>query len=223
MPPETDTLAKMQELVAPLTNPELRKKLYAAVDGEPPHKTSSPNREAHWNRRTVMSYYKEPFAKELQVVLDGMLLDEEDREFRFVDFPRYTKNTLYAKINQSWLYLVDCLDPDKKYVALRQRTEIKTTKTGIRIKFTTPGSEIPLHAVKVEKEVFTHKWKDKFDDFVENGKIGEKLHLTKLSLSEEDIQDLKMSLYSIDSILHRITTSEIKLIKIDPKNKPEGL
>jgi len=80
-------------------------------------------------------YYKQFFALELKPVVDQMAVDKQPRLILFEDNQDLTKHSLYNKINQSFQYLVNHLDPSGIYATLRDEIKIKPETSGIRLKF----------------------------------------------------------------------------------------
>src|SRR5438477_4611495 len=64
-------------------------------------------------------YYNEKEARGFIPHLDSILEDKEDRELRYEDYPQWSPHTLWAKVNQSFKYIIDNLDPVGKYRQLR--------------------------------------------------------------------------------------------------------
>lgn len=90
----------------------------------------SEEKPKNWGRRTNAPYFRERYALELRAILDGMLLEYEhgthsNKIFRYIDYPELSHNSLYLKINQSKLYLLEVLDDDKKYFRFFQLIAIK--------------------------------------------------------------------------------------------------
>ena len=178
--------------------------------------SNAPVRPTNWSKLTVSPYFKEHFARELKIVLDDMLQDGKDKEFRYDDFT-LSKKSLYNKIHQAWMFLAQFLDPDNTYKTLRQRTVVTTEKTGIRIQFIRDTDTLSKKAVSVEPIAKSFEWKNKLEDFIEKGKVDEKLIIEDISLTQEEIEDLEIQFANIQGILHKFTPTSIKVMKIDPE------
>jgi len=75
------------------------------------------------------TYYSEKNAAEIRDIVDELIVDKQDRLFRYDSFPDYRRNTLYLKIRQSLLYL---FDTDKeKYDGVRGHIKTKRGQLGI--------------------------------------------------------------------------------------------
>ena len=162
--------------------------------------------------KAVPSYYRESFAKELLPTLDDVLSSRKTYEFRYEDFPNINRKTLYLKIYYAWAYIIKEMDSvDHKYLKLREETELAQKKTGVRITFI--SDMMPLRGVPVE---FISKpaFRKKIDDFLETGKESEALHITKLSLTMQEVADLQASLTGIDNLVWLVTGTSVKLIKV---------
>ena len=167
------------------------------------------------NARNNMPYYREHFAQELLPILDGMIADRRTRAFRYDNFPGIRPRSLYLKVYQSFLYVVDMLDTeDAKYLKLHNETEVTKRRDSVQIRFI-EMDRIPLRADTVDEGITKKDWRNKVDQFVDHGKAGEVLLIEKISLSDEEVQDLKDSLLQIPdaALLRIITGTRIKLIK----------
>jgi len=84
-----------------------------------------------WSTLTNAPYYKEKFALELKIVLDEMLTILESghsfvcKVYQYKHFSNYTPSTIYARIIQSKMFLLDKLDPIGKYKLFLENVEIK--------------------------------------------------------------------------------------------------
>ena len=175
-------------------------------------------RAALWSKATNVPYYKEHFAREIQPYLDKMIVDRKPLEWRFCDFPHFTRRTLFHKIYQSFLWLCDCDENCAKYIELRNQVEIsRKYKSGIRILFqriSSPGEFKPLEVDPDEPtDKAIPKWRSRVDEFLSTGEVGTSLHLTRLKLTSEDVEDLHLQLANLSNVIGRVSRDEIKIIK----------
>lgn len=172
-----------------------------------------------WSRRSNAPYYKEFYALGFKDEVDKMLLDRQDRVFRYDNFPHHSKETLYLRVNQSLRYLLDYMDDDQKtYSKWNEMTAITRERgLGVRMSFRPEfrNSSIgTFTAVAVGAKSDIPAWKQKVDDFLENATPEDKpLHLERLCLTTEQLIDLKNSLLGIDNVMSSVTAQEIKIIK----------
>lgn len=169
----------------------------------------------------VRPYYNEKFALELKGVLDEYAVDRIPREFRYDDF-QVAQQTMRQRIYQSWQYLIEHLDPDGKYLSLRNNTFIRPVKSGLQLR---PVPQAKLLVSKVTNEPNgPSDYKQRVHDFVTEAPIGSKLELKNLDLSFEEITALTTLLNTCDGVIHRITRDCIKMIKPNSeflrKNEP---
>lgn len=177
------------------------------------------NRPVGWSRRSNAPYYKEVYATALKGQIDQMLADRQDRVFPYAQFPQHSKETLYLRINQALRYLLDFLDDEHKtYSKWNEMVAITRERgRGIRISYRPEFRDSGLNAfvaVPVEQKSHVPTWKQKVDDYLENGSPADKpLHLTGLCLTVEQLADLKTSMKGLDSVMFSATAQEIKIIK----------
>src|ERR1039457_162000 len=87
-----------------------------------------------WSRRSYATYYNEAYARWFQKDVDEMMLDMQPRVYKFDMFPTLKKNSVYARINQSKSYLLDFLDPDKKYEKFFCYVRIRREDSGVALR-----------------------------------------------------------------------------------------
>lgn len=171
-----------------------------------------------WSKQTNVPYYKEHFAREIQPYIDKMIEDRKPIEWRFCDFPQYSRATLFHKIYQSLLWLCDADVNAEKYIKFRNEVEVsRKFKTGIRILFqnvAAPGEFAPKEVNPNESpDARIPKWRTRVDEFLATGPVGTTLHLTRLKLSAEDVEDLHLQLANLSNVLGKVSKDEIKIIK----------
>jgi len=157
------------------------------------------------------SYYKERFALALKIIVDEMMAEHatgiyEDRMFSYEHYEgSLSHNSLYLKISQSKMFLLDHLDKESKYVKFFDLISItKERGKGIRLSYQrdvngNPGGTAPFVALKVSQipvKIEKPAWREKVDEFLEIGKPGDQLTINRgLDLSKNDIEALRVSLY----------------------------
>lgn len=175
-------------------------------------------------------YFRESYAKQIQVYVDEMLKEEEEgiklypRRFLYKNFPNTEKETVRQRIEQSIRYLIRYLDtPDNTYGRWRQRVEIQKKKDGIYIQWikTIRSTEAPLMAEKVD-DTFSEqrsKWESELDEWLEvkASPDCDRIHL-QVSLSEEEVVELRGTIDRLNSrpnwpYAHSISASSIKIVK----------
>lgn len=196
------------------------KKVVQALTGDSKPKESKPTR--HLRR---MTYYRERFAKQMQIIIDQMMEEHsqgihEDRFFAYAAYENVlNKNSLYLKINQSFLYLRTEMDPTGKYNEFAELVIIKRMSDGIRVAYQrdiVEGKEADLVATKVlseeeQKAVYTQK----IDEFLEKGKPGEELIIPRLRLTQEEIDQVEASVCQLDNIICKVYPNKIWMVKTE--------
>ena len=176
------------------------------------------------NRASRMPYYKRRYASELQLTIDAILNDKKNRIYRYEDFPGISKTTLYLKISQAFLYLVDLMDtPDKKYTMASCLITVRKNSDGVLLEYS-PDLKQPKLALSstLRTSKGRREWKTELTDFIENASINSKLVIKDISLTPEEEQEAKMMLFGFESnFLFKISGTEIILIRIDPENPPK--
>lgn len=173
--------------------------------------------------RVLGSYYKREAALELIPTLDAMIDDKKAKRFRYERFAHLSKKSLYLKINQSWLFIIDYMDDDKRYLKLRQQTKISEDKDiGVTILFRAPGGEAGMVAESPEdgETSFTPKWRKDLEKYIKEGKADEMFHKKNLALTAEDIDWVYSSLGGLDGIVFKVNPREIRVIKTGEEVKP---
>lgn len=199
-----DPLALAKSFSDILANsPSLRKQI---ITGEKP-------RPKNWSRKANAPYYKERFALQFKQVLDEMLVDKLDVEYKFSDFPNLSRTSLYLMVNQSKLYLLEQLDPNGQYAAFCQCVVITKEKTGIRISLCRDvrdgGNYRPSKVVPKDC-----KWRDDMEDFLASDDPEKKIFvMDKLSLNPDEVAELEATLGVLDNIVFNITGDKIKIVK----------
>jgi len=184
-----------------------RKQLAAIISDERPKR---------WKKNTVAPYYKELYGMQMKAVFDAMILDRKDREFKYQEFPTLSRNTLYLRVNQSRLYLLEELDPDGVYKRFSECISITREKTGIRLSipedFKNPDKPFVPDIAESEEEA--NKWEDELTDFLENGKPGEVFLRKNLAISDEKQQEINDSMAALSNVICSITYRTIKVVKL---------
>lgn len=172
-------------------------------------------RPSGWSRRSYATYYKLVYAEWLLKDIDAMIADRKPRVYRYADFPKITPSSLYLRINQALMYILDPennLDPDNKYAKFRQQISIKrTANVGIEIAFDEifeieRGADICLGSQD------TPKWKKKMDEYLEGDDLNP-FHQTGLVLTDSEIAQIELELSGLENVLYSVTSKEIKIIK----------
>lgn len=173
-------------------------------------------------RKLTMPYYRERFGKEVKKAVDAIITDGKNRVYKYSDFKNISKNSLYLRISQSFLYLVDNLDepPDFKYDKYRELITLRKYPDGVHLELIPPLDKEPEVSSEIVPQP-AREWKSKLEDFIANGKINQKLSIKDINLDHEDIEEAKMMLFGLDDqFLYKIKKDEIIIIRFDPNSSP---
>lgn len=187
------------------TNSTLEKLLREVLHSEEFQKhlasVSHYKRPANTSKAGNYSYYKPVYALQVKSVIDLMLQDKKDREWKFADFPNMRPKTLKLRVWQGIRYLIDCLDtPDKTYAKFWEVTVIETTRTGIRLGFVQDLLEDRgFKPQVVTMEYKMQQWKVELDKFL-NDRKKRVLKLKQLSLTNEEIAYLNESIGGVTGL-----------------------
>lgn len=180
------------------------------------------NKPIGWSRKSNAPYYKEEYALQLRTTLDQMILDSQDVVYSYEDYLKHygiARETLYLRINQSIRFLLDNLDPDKRYARLLDRVQINRERgVGVTIKFIPEfrSGQSDFKPRVVEPVEQKAKWQKDMETWLEESDPGdEPFYKDKLALSPEEITSLKIQLKSLSNVLSSVTVHTIKLVKVN--------
>jgi len=171
-----------------------------------------------WGSKYVSPYYNETYARWLKPDLDILLAQPEDKRrsiiYKHIVW-KCSKRTIQTRISQAWLYIMDNLDPDKKYCKLRTMMEVRVQMDGLLINWKNSIckqqsfidlSDSPLRGETFDVPEQKAKWRKDIDEWIESSKKGDKLEID-VSLTQEErdwldevyLKDLKTKFASIIS------------------------
>lgn len=174
-----------------------------------------------WNPETNSPYYREKFALDAQREIDRILLDKETAiKLRPKDCKLVT---LYQRIVQGRLYLIDHLDTtDKKYALAKPHIEIKRLKEeNVVVMFwrDVAKAERLTYETELGENSSTYlddsiaKWKKDLEDFIDYSNDGDTFYRRALSITEDDqiwVRTILMPLGQFHIKKMSSTTLEIK-------------
>lgn len=174
-----------------------------------------------WGRRSVAPYFKEVFGKEAKAVLDEMMESRQDQVYDYHHFQSkfgINANTLYLRVNQSIMYVVEMMDtPDRKYARFCQMFTVRRKRgVGVVLEFRPEcrdGAVSDFKPKPVEAVEEQPKWMQRMHKFLEEGEVGETFLQEKLVLTREEIETLENAL-KVPGVLCNITSYSVKILKI---------
>lgn len=182
----------------------------------------NPKKPKAWSKASTAPYYRAEYGLQMKCVLDEIIKTSKPFIWRYND-PRWSNlkpDTLYKKINQSLIYVKDCLDPDYKYAAIIEACLIHKKK-GVGIimevrqdilyqqQVDNPEAFMPNILVNDNSD-----WRDRLTDFLERGQPSIPFEVTGLALSEEEQEQIKIELCEVQNIVVIVSDSRIKVVKI---------
>ena len=173
-----------------------------------------------WSRRSQAPYYKEFYGAQMKKDADLMIENRQDMVFRYDLWCNantgMSKNTLYNRVNQSVRYLLDNLDPDKRYDNWHAMTKVERVEYGIRISYIPEfreGDSSNFGGQLTTTREAISKWKQEVDYWLEGDK-DEPLIIENIALTNEELKDLRTQLAGLDGIGKSIKFNSIKLVKL---------
>ncbi len=197
-----------------------REQLLGIIEGYQDLIKSSPkvqNRISKGNddERSGGNYYNKNDAESLRPFLDEMILDKEPREFLFSDYPQWSPNTVWLKINQAIKYIVDHDTPEGKYTIFRYKLRICKQENGVLFKIVDSPSGWIAHKIKEASD--QESYKDRIFKFMENSKENEELDIKELNLDIEEMNKWKALLDSSPIFAAFISQTRVKIVHIKPE------
>lgn len=176
-------------------------------------------RPPHASKLSNFSYYRQMFGLEARTIMDGMISDKHDREWKFSDYANLKASSLYQRVYQSFNFLVREMDyttpeyPEGYYSHFKSMMVMTKEKTGIRLSWIRDRLEGRAFSPSVVEDYDKiSEWKEKIEAFLVDP-TKEILHLKQLSLTIEQIKELQATFSSIESVMAVVTEREIKIVK----------
>ncbi len=172
-----------------------------------------------WHRKSNAPYYKEVYALQIKRDIDRMIADEgrSSITYRYAiwcgEDSNMSPKTLYARINQAVRYLVERLDtPDKRYAKWHDSVRVESKqKIGIVISYAPTDNYVAEMSVSREMAPL---WKQKMDHWLESDECKPFIQ-EGLLLSPEEIKAIKEELGQLSFVQASITSSTIKIVKMN--------
>lgn len=167
-----------------------------------------------WSQRSRAAYYNEKNGKWLLRDIDAMIKDRKARIYRYSNFPGLSQTSLYLKINQSFRYILDNLDPDGLYKQFEESIRItRQANTGVIIRFESTGDADSLEAEVMDSIKSRPKWMDKMDEWLE-GEDTKPFIKEGLRLTDEEVAQIKLELSGITSVMAAVDNASVKIMRV---------
>lgn len=188
--------------------------LFADADARKAYvKAMARGRPRMWKKSSTATYYAERYALELKAVVDQMIKDQQNYEYRYSEFPHLSRNTVYLRINQSKMYLLQELDFDGSYKRFFEGIRITREPSGVAMKFIRVGDQDMFMPSKVVTFGSTADVMEAIDEFLEDSSR-KQVELLNLNLDAASIALIKESLSNLEHIAANIESDRLKIIKM---------
>lgn len=177
----------------------------------------APKKPQGYSRRSNCPYYKPLFALQFRDALEFVIKMNSPFVWRYKEHENLSKTSLYLRIAQGKQYLLDHLDPEKKYAAICALVSISRERNiGVVIRVHNALRESKTFMpTPLDEEGSAASWKHKMEDWIEHGEIGSEFLVDNLSMGEEEVLSLKHSLGAFDDVIaYNITQTKIKMRKL---------
>lgn len=165
-------------------------------------------------RRAEQSYYKQAYAEALKPYLDNI---EEQNPILFskASFPNTAIRTIYLRVYQAWLWLMDHHADRDKYRALRTRFEIVQSKYDVRIRRKNVVNVQLPGAVRDEKYDDLLPLQNRITEFLTKPMTQEMelFEQNNLSLSEADQEVISDSLAGLEGVTAKVERNLVKILR----------
>lgn len=196
-------------------------RLAKAVSGLPSKKTPH-----NWSYRSSSPYYKEYYGKELKGVFDRLAAGGPPEVFSFSDGRQKNMlpGTVYLRVNQSILYLLEQLDTEDDYYKKLRKRIVVERKLGLGIKLSLRPDGITEDAKSfkpmTEHQMVTEapRWKRILLEWVSNANVGDEYDKEGLSLTASEVKELEVEFRDKpewkDKFISSITRNRIVVFRI---------
>lgn len=181
-----------------------------------------------WSSRSNAPYYRKVYAEDIKKYID--IMSETGQAICF-DYETWctvetgvSPATLYNRVNQSIRYLLDYLDADSKYkswyelVTVERRRDVGVQITyipGLGPKNQEHNQVAKLTPRMVEAKASKPVWLRKFDEWIEDESETEPFVKENLSLSPEEVTELKIRLAGLKHVEYSISQQYVKALKLN--------
>ena len=192
----------------------------------PPPVNNIYRKPAHWSYKSNAPYFREKFGLKMKSILDAMMIDGQDRIFRYSRWPELSKDTIYSRLTQGKMYLIHKLDTDdQKYRRFCECLSIvKIKNVGVRLSIRKDILE--MEKLKGTIEDFepdvinpetTCDWRDRMHNWLDASSKNEELepfYMSNIVLTPGQISDIELEIVNMPWVMGRVTEKSIKLVRI---------
>lgn len=164
--------------------------------------------------RAKWPYYAEEYANVVKKLLDNLATTKRPQIVRSEGIKIATIKSQYY---QGLQYLLDYMDPDKRYDMIKNATKASTDHYNSTITITHKLSASRAFDNAVNQALtnaLDGGWRERFEDYIMTAKAGEKFHITNVILSDADVAYAKNMLVPVDELFfYRIDSKEILVVR----------
>lgn len=168
--------------------------------------------------RRNQPYYNEKTAREVQRAIDYMIKEKKSIEFPSSLRPSLKLSSFRNVLSQGLIYLIDNLDPDKRYKNFRREFEINTDEVHKCIAFSLIDKDMNLPFREVKTSSSFDDVKEWMEKYMKEMMPGQKIEMPNISvmafdLTEEQVFDLKQICDKAGGFRNVMTKSRIVIFK----------
>lgn len=169
-----------------------------------------------WGKMSNAPYFNAFYANDIKPFIDEVIVSRKDLIFLFSKYPRISPKTVYLRINQSLLFLCECMNDDFKYSNFKNMTDCTIEpKIGIRYSYKPQFQEGEDNSkpMIVEPQSRGFIWREAIDVFL-NDPSKTEFFMDKLLLTPQQVIDTKASM-PLEGVIHSITVHTVRIIKVN--------
>jgi len=165
-----------------------------------------------WTCGSNVSYYNRKNAELVRGCIDALILEpKKDQKLYLRDFKTLSSKSLYIKCYQGLRFLIERLDKDGKYKAVRRQIKFRRNFDGIRFIWI---DDAIIKSEPVLSEEAAQTWKDDFDAFIEVAQDEDKFERGDVQLSKNDIEYIRRSVITLpEFVIFKLEPNKIKIVK----------
>lgn len=176
-----------------------------------------------WSKGSNAPYYDEYYGKPMKEWIDKMISNRQPMIFRYdvwcAESTGVSQNTLYSRINQSILFVRECMDDaNKTYEKWFRQVRLSRTEgpwIGIYWKKEFESGMDKTSGLSpefIQKPSDRVKWEEEMEEWLE-GSSNRPLVIEGLALTAEQVTQYKLQLHGLQGIDYSVTHSSIKIIR----------
>ena len=205
-----DNTSLEDKLKAVFANPTTRSMVASALASPRPN---------GWGKHSKAPYFNKAYAEEMRKIVDQQIENRKDVVFVYEKWCKalgISERTLYARINQSIMFLLERLDPDNKYKHWYENVTIdcKKSQFAIIISLTKIEEQRALTPEFAEPRLTMAQWRKDMMDWLEDNDNQEPFIREGLCLSPAEILEMREQFLPNSGLMVDIKSNKISLVKV---------